>query len=94
MKKLLLAATMLAALASGAKAELLGGIEWTLAGADVLTVSPNGTGAASYQLALPDLRSEPAAATDRVRIQPVRQSREPHHAAVLLDLGGGRLACS
>ena len=44
MKKLLLAATMLAALASGAKAELLGGIEWTLAGADVLTVSPTAPG--------------------------------------------------
>jgi len=36
MKKLLLASAMLCALASGAKADILGGIEWSLAGATAL----------------------------------------------------------
>jgi hypothetical protein len=40
MKKLLLATTMLCALASGAKADILGGIEWTIAGAAVLSLDP------------------------------------------------------
>jgi len=44
MKKYLLAATMLAALASGAKAELIGGTDWTLAGAAPLTLSPTAPG--------------------------------------------------
>jgi len=48
MKKLLLATALSLALASGAihnaKADILGGIDWTLAGADVLTVSPTAPG--------------------------------------------------
>ena len=44
MKKVMLAVTMLCALASGAKAELLGGIDWTLAGAAPLTLSPTAPG--------------------------------------------------
>jgi len=44
MKKLLLASAMLCALASGAKADILGGIDWNLAGAAVLTVSPTAPG--------------------------------------------------
>ena len=44
MKKLLLATAMLCALASGAKAELLGGTDWTLAGAAPLTLSPTAPG--------------------------------------------------
>jgi len=40
MKKLLLAVSMLAALASGAKADILGGIEWSIAGANVLQLVP------------------------------------------------------
>jgi len=40
MRKLLLAATMLTALASGAKADILGGIDWNLAGAAVLSLDP------------------------------------------------------
>ena len=36
MRKVLLAATMLTALASGAKADILGGIDWNIAGATVL----------------------------------------------------------
>ena len=68
MKKLLLAATMLTALASGAKADILGGIDWNLAGADVSNSDTNGTGATGHQPTLPDLRSQPAAATDRLRL--------------------------
>lgn len=44
MKKLLLASVACLALASGAKAELLGGIDWTLAGAAPLTLSPTAPG--------------------------------------------------
>jgi len=40
MKRLLLATAMLCALASGAKADILGGIEWTLAGATELQLIP------------------------------------------------------
>jgi len=40
MKKLLLAVTMMAALASSAKADILGGIDWNLAGAAVLSLDP------------------------------------------------------
>jgi hypothetical protein len=40
MKKLLLATTMLCALASSAKADILGGIDWNLAGATVLSLDP------------------------------------------------------
>ena len=42
MKKLLLAGTMLCALASGAKADILGGVDLTLAGATPLTFVSNG----------------------------------------------------
>ena len=44
MKKLLLASAMICALASGAKADILGGIDWTLAGAATLTVTPTAPG--------------------------------------------------
>jgi len=44
MKKLLLASIMTLALASGAKADILGGIDWTLAGAAPLTLSPTAPG--------------------------------------------------
>jgi len=44
MKKLLLATAMLAALASGAKADILGGIDWSLAGAAPLTLAPTAPG--------------------------------------------------
>jgi len=44
MKKLLLASMMTLALASGAKADILGGIDWNLAGADILTVTPTAPG--------------------------------------------------
>jgi hypothetical protein len=44
MKKLMLATAMLCALASGAKAELLGGIDWNLAGAAPLTLTPTAPG--------------------------------------------------
>ena len=40
MKKLLLAATMLTALASGAKADILGGLDWNTSGAAVLQLTP------------------------------------------------------
>jgi len=40
MRKLLLAGALLSALAMPAKADILGGIEWTLAGATILTLSP------------------------------------------------------
>jgi hypothetical protein len=40
MKKVLLAATMLTALASGAKADILGGLDWNIAGAAVLSLDP------------------------------------------------------
>jgi len=44
MKRYLLATAMLCALASGAKADFLGGIDWNIAGADVLTVAPTAPG--------------------------------------------------
>lgn len=40
MKRLLLASAMLLALASGAKADILGGLDWNTAGAGVLTLTP------------------------------------------------------
>jgi len=44
MKRLLLATAMLCALASGAKADILGGIDWNLAGAAPLTLTPTAPG--------------------------------------------------
>jgi len=44
MKKLLLASAMLCALASGAKADILGGLDWNILGAATLTVAPTAPG--------------------------------------------------